>query len=103
MAQINVVGAIAAFTPMLKALVLEFEQEGKSGAEKHAAVAEAAEAAYKALQDSGAVKELQGVPWELVAPAVVGITNVSVGIIGSIVRGLNKLFGKVWGLFGLGS
>ena len=42
----NVANAVAAFLPLLRALVLEAEASGQNGAEKHAAVAEASEKMY---------------------------------------------------------
>lgn len=87
----NLTRAIAVFLPILRALIIEAESSGKNGAEKHAAVAEAAEAAYKLLQQS--VKELRFVPWILVSPILVPASG---GFISVLVGVFNKLFGKVW-------
>jgi len=83
--------AIAVFMPILRALIIEAEASGKSGVNKHAAVSEAAEAAYRALQ--GSVKELRLVPWVLISPILVPATG---GFITVLVGVLNKLWGKVW-------
>ena len=87
----NITNAIAVFMPILRALIIEAEASGKSGVEKHAAVAEGAEKAYRVLQDS--IKELRLVPWMLVSPILVPATD---GIITVLVGVFNKLFGKVW-------
>jgi len=84
--------AIAVFMPIVRALIIEAEASGKSGPEKHAAVSEAAEKAYRVLQ--GSVKELRVVPWLLISPILVPATD---GFITVIVGVLNKLWGKVWG------
>lgn len=93
--------------PLLKALILEAEQTGKPGPEKHAAVAEGAEQLYRVIQDSGSIREIQEVPWELVAPIVVGATGAAVTAAGGLIRVIvgmfNRLLGKVWSLFGVGS
>jgi len=87
----NITQAIAVFMPILRALIIEAEASGKSGPEKHAAVAEAAEQAYIALQ--GSVKELRFVPWMLVSPILVPATG---GFITVLVGVFNKLWGKIW-------
>tara|TARA_R100000742_G_C4248228_1_gene66852 strand:+ start:410 stop:754 length:345 start_codon:yes stop_codon:yes gene_type:complete len=87
----NITNAIAVFMPILRALIIEAEASGKSGAEKHDAVAEGAEKAYRVLQ--GSIKELRMVPWMLVSPILVPATD---GIITVLVGVFNKLFGKVW-------
>ena len=87
----NITQAIAVFMPILRALIIEAEASGKGGAEKHAAVAEAAEQAYIALQ--GSIKELRFVPWMLVSPILVPATG---GIITVLVGVFNKLWGKIW-------
>jgi hypothetical protein len=83
--------AIAVFLPILRALIIEAEASGKSGVNKHAAVAEAAENAYRVLQ--GSIKELRLVPWMLIAPILVPATG---GFITVLVGVFNKLWGKVW-------
>ena len=83
--------AIAVFMPILRALIIEAEASGKGGAEKHAAVAEGAEKAYRALQ--GSVKELRIVPWMFISPVLVPAVD---GFITVLVGVLNKLWGKVW-------
>lgn len=96
---IDIGAAIAAFMPLLKVIIDQAEGTGASGADKHAAVAVAAEELYKDLQASGSIKEIQGVPWEAVAPLVVGAGDIAVaiggGIIGAVVRLFKKLLG--WG------
>lgn len=87
----NITNAIAVFMPILRALIIEAEASGKSGAEKHAAVTEGAEKAYRVLQES--IKELRVVPWMLVSPILVPATD---GIITVLVGVFNSLFGKVW-------
>lgn len=89
----SITNAIAVFMPLLRALVLEAEASGKSGEEKQAAVAEAAEKMYKLAQESGSIKELKYVPWVLIAPFVVPAAN---GLISIVVGMFNKLWGKVW-------
>ena len=88
-----VANAVAAFMPLLRALVLEAEASGKSGPEKHAAVAEASENLYRLAQDSGSIKELKYVPWALVSPLIVPATGSIIAIVVSL---FNKLWGKVW-------
>tara|TARA_Y100001938_G_C8052920_1_gene412847 strand:- start:502 stop:816 length:315 start_codon:yes stop_codon:yes gene_type:complete len=88
-----VAAAIAAFTPIVRALVLEAEQTGRSGEEKHAAVSDAAEQIYKTLQNHGGIKEIRDVPWDLVGPVVIPVTG---GLIAIIVGLFNKIFGRVW-------
>lgn len=83
--------AAAMFLPIVKALVVEAEAAGGSGAAKHAAVTAAARVQYAAAQ--AAIKELRSVPWELVEPLIVPIEN---GMITAIVTLFNTLFGKVW-------
>jgi len=89
----EVANAIAAFLPLLRALVLEAEASGQNGAEKKAAVAEASEKMYRIAQESGSIKELKYVPWALIAPFVVPAAD---GLIDLIVGMFNKLWGKVW-------
>ena len=84
-------GAIVAFTPIVKALILAAEETGASGPDKKKAVEQAAESLYAALQKS--VKELRGVPWSLIGPVV---TQAGIGLIDVIVGLLNSLWGKVW-------
>jgi hypothetical protein len=91
----NVANAVAAFLPLLRALVLEAEASGQNGAEKHAAVAEASEKMYRIAQQSGSIKELKYVPWALVAPIIVPAAD---GLIDIIVSMFNKLWGKVWSI-----
>lgn len=74
----------------------EAEGTGMSGAQKHDAVATASEQIYRRLQEGNTVKELKGVPWELVAPIVVPVTG---GLISVIAAMFNKLMGKVWSFF----
>jgi len=90
-----IAAAIAAFTPIVRALIVEAEHTGKGGAEKHAAVSEGAERIYRLLQSQGTIKELRDVPWEVVGPVVVPVAG---GLISIVVGLLNRLFGKVWGL-----
>lgn len=93
MAQVNVAVAVAAFLPLVKALMLEAEATGVSGSEKHAAVAEAAEAMYKAAQSSGSIREIKDIDWALVAPLVVPVTG---GLIAILVGLWNRTVGKLW-------
>lgn len=93
--------AVAVFGPFLRAIILQAEATGATGAEKHAAVAAAAKALWNHLAESGAVKELRGIPWELVAPILVG-TDSSGGLITIIVNLFNSLLGKIWTAFGVG-
>lgn len=90
----SIANAIAIFLPLIRALILEAEASGKSGPEKQAAVAEAAEGMYKIAQDSGSIKELKYVPWVLIAPFVVPAAG---GVVSIIVKMMNTLWGKVWG------
>lgn len=89
----NVANAVAAFLPLLRALILEAEASGQGGAEKHAAVSEASEKMYRIAQESGSIKELKYVPWALVAPIIVPAVD---GLIDIIVNMFNRLWGKVW-------
>ena len=89
----NAVQAAATFLPLVKALMLEAETTGASGTAKREAVAEASEKLYRNLQAGGGIKEIRGVPWELIAPIVVPAAD---GLI-SVLAGLfNRLVGKVW-------
>jgi phage-related minor tail protein len=87
----DVTRAVVAFAPVVKALVLAAEETGATGQQKKAAVAQAAEHLYAGLQSS--IKELRGVPWDVVGPLV---TAASVGLIDVLVGLLNTLWGKVW-------
>ena len=89
--------AISAFRPLLNYLIREAEGTGASGEEKHAAVADGAEWLWTYLGQTGAVKELKGIPWELVAPIIV---PAGAGLISLVVGMWNRLMGKVWSLFG---
>lgn len=92
MADANRIGAaIAAFVPILRALILAAEETGAKGTEKKKAVEQAAAQLYAGLQ--GSVKEFRGVPWEVIGPLV---TEASVGLIDVLVGLFNTLFGKVW-------
>ena len=91
-----IAAAIAAFTPIVRALIIEAENTGGSGAAKHAAVASGSEEIYKLLQEHGSIKEIRGVPWEAVAPAIIPVAG---GIISIVVSIFNSLWGKVWGFF----
>ncbi len=86
--------ALAAFAPVLEALIVSAERTGAAGKDKHAAVATAAEQVYGALQSS--VKEIRGVPWAAVGPIIVPITG---GLISVVVNMWNRLSGKVWSFF----
>lgn len=86
--------AAAMFMPMVKALVLDAEGNGGTGADKAAAVAAGAALQYKAAQ--AAIPALQAIPWEYVEPLVI---QVETGLITVIVRALNALKGKIWGMF----
>ncbi len=89
----QIAAAIAAFTPIVRALIIEAEQTGKSGSEKHAAVAEGSEQIYRALQGAGGIREIRGIPWEAIAPIIVPVTG---GLISIVVGIFNKLFGPIW-------
>tara|TARA_R110000824_G_scaffold175730_2_gene354470 strand:+ start:1119 stop:1463 length:345 start_codon:yes stop_codon:yes gene_type:complete len=90
------VNAVAAFLPLLKALILTAEEAGKpsgaSGEAKHKAVTEGAESLWGLLQ--GSVREIRGVPWEAVAPLLAPMTG---GLISVIVGVWNSLLGRAWG------
>ena len=86
-----ITNAIAVFLPILRALMIEAEASGKSGPEKQEAVAEGAEAAYRALQQS--VKELRFVPWAIVGPLLVPAADSMLSVLVGV---FNKLWGKVW-------
>ena len=88
----NVAEAVAIFAPVVRALVIEAEASGRSGPEKHAAVAEGSERLYRLLQNS--VKELRGVPWELIEPIVVGAADSLISVLVSV---FNTLLGRAWG------
>lgn len=95
MADVNRLGAaLAAFTPVLRALILAAEETGASGSQKKEAVEKAAEQLYQGLQ--GSVKEFRGVPWEVIGPVV---TEAGVGLIDVLVGLFNTLWGKVWAWF----
>lgn len=83
----DIAKAIAVALPIVAALTKEAESSGASSQEKHAAVAAAAEHAYRALQSS--VKEIRDIPWEMIAPIVIPVGD---GII-SIVVGLFRKLG----------
>lgn len=89
----NAVQAAAIFMPMVKALMLEAEGTGASGTAKREAVAEASAKLYRTLQASGGIKEIRGVPWELVAPILVPAAD---GLISVLAGMFNRLVGKVW-------
>jgi 4-amino-4-deoxy-L-arabinose transferase-like glycosyltransferase len=97
-ADAKTVNAIAAFLPLLKALILTAEEAGKpagaSGEDKHKAVVQGAESLWTLLQ--GSVKELRGIDWETVAPMITPVTG---GLVSIVVGMWNSLFGKVWGFF----
>lgn len=88
--------AVTAFLPLLKALILTAEEAGSpagaSGEDKHKAVVQGAENLWTLLQ--GSVKELRGVPWEVVSPLITPVTG---GLISIVVGMWNSLLGKVWG------
>lgn len=101
MGQVNVAGAVVGFTPFVKLLMLDAEGTPASGAEKHAAVAQSAQMLYKVVQDSGTVPAFTGVPWELVAPIVIGVEEGALSLITTLAQQANHLLGKLWGkLFG---
>lgn len=74
--------------PLVKAFTKAAEDSSATGPEKHAVVADQVKKSYEALQKSGKVKEVDGVPWELVAELVVPVTG---GLISLLVEGFNKL------------
>lgn len=92
----NVVQAAAIFLPLVSALMKEAESTGMSGAQKHQAVATAAEQLYRRLQEGNTVKELKAIPWEAIAPLVVPAAG---GLISVLASMFNSLWGKVWSLF----
>lgn len=94
--------AVEVFGPFLRALILQAESTGATGEEKRKAVAEAAKALWVSLGESGTVKELKGIPWELVEPILIGTAS-SNGLITVIVNLFNALLGKIWSAFGFGS
>lgn len=96
----NVINAAAVFMPMVRALMVEAESTGAKGQEKLAAVSEGAEKLYRTLQETGRVKEIKDVPWELVAPILVPVVD---GVVGVLVKMFNRLMGKIWPLFGRAS
>lgn len=96
----NPVQAAAIFLPLVTALMREAEATGMSGQRKHEAVSLAAEQAYRQLQQGNTVKELKGVPWELVAPIVVPVTG---GLISILAGMFNRLMGKIWSFIGRSS
>lgn len=85
--------AVAAFLPLVRALMLEAETTGASGAEKHAAVSEGAEALYRGLQEHGGIKEIRAVSWDAVAPFLVPAAT---GLISILAQVFNRIFGKTW-------
>lgn len=94
--------AVEVFGPFLRALILQAEATGATGEEKRKAVADAAKALWVSLGESGSVKELKGIPWELVEPILIG-TGPAPGLITLIVNIFNALLGKIWGAFGFKS
>jgi len=91
----QIAAAVAAITPIVRALVLEAEQTNASGEEKHAAVADGTERIYRMLQGTGGIREIKDVPWEIVGPIVVPVAG---GLISALVGLFNRLWGKVWSL-----
>lgn len=93
--------AVGVFGPFLQSVILQAESTGATGEQKHKAVAAAARALWIQLGESGAIKELRGIPWELVEPILIGNGNQG-GLITIIVGLFNSLLGKIWGAFGAG-
>lgn len=84
--------AAAVILPLVAAFIESAEGSTASSGDKHQAVATASEAAYKALQGSGGVKEVKDVPWELVAPLVVPMATGMISIIVGFFKSIGKFF-----------
>lgn len=91
--------AVAVFGPFLQSVITQAESTGADGEAKHKAVAAAAKALWIHLGESGAVKELRGIPWEAVEPILIGNGSHG-GLITIIVDLFNALLGKIWSVFG---
>ena len=91
--------AVGVFGPFLQSIITQAESTGATGEQKHRAVAAAAKALWIQLGESGVVKELKGIPWEVVEPILIG-NGQQGGLITIIVSLFNALLGKIWGAFG---
>tara|TARA_Y100001963_G_C6781633_1_gene450247 strand:+ start:1736 stop:2047 length:312 start_codon:yes stop_codon:yes gene_type:complete len=92
----DIANAIGVIMPIAKAFIEIAESTGASGEEKHAVVSENLETIYGTLQQSGSIKEIKDVPWELIAPVIV---PAGTGLISLIVLAFNKLGHFIKGLF----
>jgi len=84
----DIAKAISIIMPIASAFIELAEASGASGKDKHAAVSEQLETTYKNLQQTKSIKEINDVPWELIAPLVI---PVGTGIISLIVALYNKV------------
>ena len=89
----RVIEAASVIMPLVTAFMAEAERTGQPGPQKREAVALAVERAYKNLQATRSVKEINDVPWELVAPIV---SPAAGGLISLLASMFNKLWGKIW-------
>jgi len=84
----DIAKAVSIIMPIASAFIQLAEESGASGEQKHAAVSSQLEKTYTNLQNTRAIKELNEIPWELVAPLVVPIGT---GLISAIVEIFNQV------------
>jgi len=70
----NLFQIIAFVIPLIEALVKSAEQSAAPGEDKKKVVAAQLQQAYEAVQSTGSIREINGVPWGAVAPvALLGV------------------------------
>lgn len=92
----DIAKAISVIMPIAKAFIEMAEEGGGSGKDKHAAVSSELEAMYRNMQETKSIKEINDIPWELIAPIIIPI---GAGLISGIVSLFNSLGRFVRSLF----
>lgn len=90
----EIAAAAAVIIPLVAAFIEAAEGSGASSEDKHKAVASAAEGAYVALQNSGGVKEVKDVPWELIAPIILPVATGMISIIVGFFKSIGRFFSR---------
>lgn len=90
----SIIEAATIILPLVSAFAKQAEGSDLSGTEKHEAVATATEAAYKALQRSGSVKEIKDIDWALVAPLVIPVGQGLISIVVALFKRVGLFFSK---------
>lgn len=89
----DIAKAVAICLPIVAALTKTAEESGATGEEKHRAVAQAVESAYRNLQTG--VKEIRDIPWEVVAPLVLPVGSGLISIVVSLFKRLGVFLKRV--------